>query len=886
MFLTLVTVAVHSPVLFNGYNLDDELVTRNHRLTSKGISAIPEIYRSPYYEDEQGYSYGYRPTVLASFAIEHSLFGESPFMGHLINLLLYAITVVLIFSLVLKIFPDKWWLAFGTALLFTIHPIHTEVVASIKNRDEILSLLFGLAGCFALIHPKRFWLSLPIGIFFFYFALTSKMSAVMLVLLTPFSLSRRQSTTEYLLLHLAFSVILCFVLQQRESINYQRGNIVAFITVIAFIRLITDNHTQSKIIAVINKTSFKIYRLIQQLYQVLVTISTKSCESASKLSNTRLLEILIALAITIKMPQIQAEYFPEFVALVVISFLFLPTNIPDAFFRFSLILILYGNHFAFNNFLVVFAILMNLHYLLRPKSTILKYLILGLPVSIIVSEIYVGYPWFDYIGIVSFQLGLMFFVFIEDKVRNIQWYVLLLLAVFVAGSFGYWLSAMDGLRDAILISIPAFLNILVKHLNLDIYKTFSKQFNELKKRIPAVLLMAVLSITIFEVLRNHNTPSQVKVSLPHDSRKFNPSIVWSAEHIASWKRPFDYAEHPLSPFAPLSWKLGTAFTTLNAYLVKLMLPYPMAFYYGYDEVTISNLWQWKSIASVLIHLMLVIGIFLCWKNYKSVSIGLIMYLTSIALFSGMAEMVAGMFAERFAYVASFGFCLGIVGFVQLLLAKFPSAKTAMLTVAGVILISYSAYSFHRDTLWKDKITLMRHDIKNVPNSAQAHNLLAHALMEKVFDKSNENDQKQNDELILEARDHFDRATEIYPRFFNAWVDKGKVSEIMNQPEEAIDAFKRALEIDSTYTPLVNWIGKDYELLGQYENATKYFERYLSMYPNDPVNYDNLARVLFMQKRYKESIQVCESYLKMDPNNEGFKNNIQNMKRLIQESNQD
>src|SRR5688572_1852830 len=63
--------------VFNGYNLDDELVTQNHRLTSKGISAIPEIFRSPYYEDKEGFKYEYRPIVLVTFAIEHSLFGDN-----------------------------------------------------------------------------------------------------------------------------------------------------------------------------------------------------------------------------------------------------------------------------------------------------------------------------------------------------------------------------------------------------------------------------------------------------------------------------------------------------------------------------------------------------------------------------------------------------------------------------------------------------------------------------------------------------------------------------------------------------------------------------------------------------------------------------------------
>ena len=69
----------------NKYNMDDELVTINHRLTSKGLSAITEIFTEPYYKDKLGYSYEYRPVVLFSFAIEHQFLGESPHRSHFFN---------------------------------------------------------------------------------------------------------------------------------------------------------------------------------------------------------------------------------------------------------------------------------------------------------------------------------------------------------------------------------------------------------------------------------------------------------------------------------------------------------------------------------------------------------------------------------------------------------------------------------------------------------------------------------------------------------------------------------------------------------------------------------------------------------------------------------
>lgn len=128
--------------LNNGYSMDDELVTYNHPVVQKGISAIPQIFTERYTTNSKQ-SYEYRPVVLVSFAIEHQLFGQRPAISHFINILLYAILCTVIFYTLLKLFaPYHWQLAALSTFIFLIHPLHTEVVASLKNRDEILALLF------------------------------------------------------------------------------------------------------------------------------------------------------------------------------------------------------------------------------------------------------------------------------------------------------------------------------------------------------------------------------------------------------------------------------------------------------------------------------------------------------------------------------------------------------------------------------------------------------------------------------------------------------------------------------------------------------------------------------------------------------------------------
>ncbi len=175
----------------NDSNLDDELVTINHRLTSKGIDAIPEIFTSPYYQDAQGYSYEYRPVVLASFAIEHQFFGDNPHVGHFFNVVLYALCCLVLYLVLLRLFKNQSHIIpLAITLLFIAHPAHTEVVCSIKNRDEILGLLFCflslLSALIAIQNSKR-WLLILVPVFFA-LALMSKVTVISFVILTPLAI--------------------------------------------------------------------------------------------------------------------------------------------------------------------------------------------------------------------------------------------------------------------------------------------------------------------------------------------------------------------------------------------------------------------------------------------------------------------------------------------------------------------------------------------------------------------------------------------------------------------------------------------------------------------------------------------------------------------------
>jgi tetratricopeptide (TPR) repeat protein len=144
--------ALYGNSIPNNYSLDDEFVMHGDSTVQKGIKGIPTLFKSRYAWDQKG-SYGYRPVSKVSFAIEDQFFGLSPHAGHVINIVIYALLVISLFYFLRKILylQASDYFLFLVVGIFLAHPLHTEVIDSLKNRDSMISFIFGLLYVFTLV---------------------------------------------------------------------------------------------------------------------------------------------------------------------------------------------------------------------------------------------------------------------------------------------------------------------------------------------------------------------------------------------------------------------------------------------------------------------------------------------------------------------------------------------------------------------------------------------------------------------------------------------------------------------------------------------------------------------------------------------------------------
>ncbi len=153
LFVAAFAFLLNANTINANYTVDDGTVLKSNKYTKGGISSIGKIFSSPYragfWDRKEGL---YRPLSVAMFAIEWQIAPDKPMLSHVINILLYALTAVILFSVLKKILQNHHPLIpLIATLLFIAHPIHTEVVANIKSRDEILSFLFGILAIYSLL---------------------------------------------------------------------------------------------------------------------------------------------------------------------------------------------------------------------------------------------------------------------------------------------------------------------------------------------------------------------------------------------------------------------------------------------------------------------------------------------------------------------------------------------------------------------------------------------------------------------------------------------------------------------------------------------------------------------------------------------------------------
>lgn len=253
VLLAFICIVFYANTFSNGYAVDDFLVIDKNEAVMAGVKGIPQlltsdVFDSYYRRNNASNRLGggrYRPLSIITFAVEHQIFAKTyknnsvdsftadtrlAHIRHFNNVLLYILSVILLLYFFHNIvFPFAPILAFISVLLFTIHPLHTEVVANIKSRDEILSFLFIILTLLiaSFYHKTTNKWHLLLALSFFFMALLSKEYAVSVLVIVPLIqyVFNKQALLNSCKSALPFLVVFLFYVLVRYSVVPFKGNL-------------------------------------------------------------------------------------------------------------------------------------------------------------------------------------------------------------------------------------------------------------------------------------------------------------------------------------------------------------------------------------------------------------------------------------------------------------------------------------------------------------------------------------------------------------------------------------------------------------------------------------------------------------------------------------
>jgi len=833
-FLIFIVVLVFANTLFNDYNLDDNLVTKNHHLNSQGISAIKQIFTQPYYSDNMGYSYGYRPIVHLSFALENQFFGENVFISHLFNLIFYCLSVLLLFKLLNKWVGEKnKIIALFASILFAVHPIHSEVVASIKNRDEILAFLFMLLSALS-VHrylDKKTYLSLLSIFLFFTIGMLSKKSIFPMAFFLPiiyFLLCKIE-------INKIFSISLVFIIPS---------------TIIA-----TDFHFLYSIqLIAIQLIGLILFFLLKKYYSNIILIFKQ-----------------------------HAKY--HYKILITFSWIF-----ACCFLYFNIV------------YFFILSILLLIFCLIKDESNITIHLILQFALIGFVKEeydlklfsiflllyVYSSVLFLNKKDWIIMALGcflIILFLFYHHTVANILTLLTFVIFFYLVHKNKVWalvLSIISIFISIIFFKFSVFLFLLLV-ISISHFVHFNKSEKTCSSYLPILFLLIIFTHTIlfssnifFKLIPLNTFHNSIVENSSLQQNINNPRAI-SAFHTKEG-RSLQFVENTLIAPHTFSETVGTGLVTIGTYLKLLLWPAELSFYYGFASMRTYGFAEKQVFCYLIILVSLLIFSIRSFKKHPFILIGYIWFLCSIILFSNWVELVAGMVGERLAFNASAGFCLFIVASINCFIPKLFFKQFSIVEFLFIFLVLVlSVRTIFRNADWKDPLTLMRKDIQHLNESAQAHNLLALNLMEVSTSQSSP-DSSVNFNLQLEAIQHFNIATKIYPSFFNVWYDLGRVYTLHSNLSLAKSAFEKAYAIDNNSLLVLEELIKTCFNLKLVNELEFYGNTYLKKDQYNEMVHELLSYIMFLNNKYEKSIYFAKNGLKYYPKNRNLQLILLNNKK--------
>ncbi len=278
-----------------------------------------------------------------------------------------------------------------------------------------------------------------------------------------------------------------------------------------------------------------------------------------------------------------------------------------------------------------------------------------------------------------------------------------------------------------------------------------------------------------------------------------------------------------------------------------------------------SLFQWDYALSVAVFILILILV-IRFRRSRWLLFAFGYYFLSIFFLLRFDEVGdTNIVADRFMYLPSLGFCLGLGYGLQVAWNRLsiPKAKEALrkivfAAVIGLLVITLGLKTYYQSKTWQNSLSLWQHQLKIFPQEYIALNNLALLLGEippyqeakKEYHKMVE---VQNEGLNIDFSKKtlasikriaylislYERASSINPSFVSAYYNLGQLYQDVGLIPKALICYRKVAELDPNYQDVYLSLGKLYFDLGDAAKSNLAYNQLLTLYPDDENVYMNV-----------------------------------------------
>lgn len=312
-----------------------------------------------------------------------------------------------------------------------------------------------------------------------------------------------------------------------------------------------------------------------------------------------------------------------------------------------------------------------------------------------------------------------------------------------------------------------------------------------------------------------------------------------------------FTENPIVNDFTISNRLGAAAMTAYYYIKLLVIPIGYWYYFGYDQVELYPITHLFPIIITCVLSALVIYSIIKFKKNKLLSLSVLGFFILLAYCLNFFEPVSGIIADRYAFMASLCFVIGLA----IILLTF--SKNYFISIAIMISFIWSLFSIERASAWKDGISLIEHDSPHLEQSYEGQRIAAMTYMEY-------HDKTPNKEWVDKALVHIKKANKIYPNNRVCQIFEGIIHQKKGDLDLANRYFRQAMSNDTTSIEAIELIGDLKYEQGDLDSAKIMYSLFFNKHSESNRIINKISTVVFEKNGTAAVVKLNDSLINKYP----------------------